>query len=370
MQYRDFGNTGIKVSALGFGAMRLEMDGDHVDFDKSGEAIARAFDLGVNYIDSAVGYCKNESEIAVGKALKGRRDKVYVSTKNPDRSGDAVEWRKLLDQSLERMDIDYLDFYNFHGLRWNNYVDVLSKPGGPMDEMRKAHDEGIVKHMCFSCHDTVGNIRKMIDLDLFAGMTVQYNLLDRHNEEVIAYAHEKGMGVVIMGPLAGGSLAMVTPQLQEMLPESIASTPELALRFVLANPNVSLAISGMNAVDMVEENCRTAARTEELSPEELDNIMAAANECYRLSQLYCTGCEYCMPCPQNVAIADMLRLMNYHRIYGLTKYAQNRYAMYKTWDLKKDASACIECGECEEKCPQNIEIVKQLKETRGALEVK
>lgn len=158
-----------------------------------------------------------------------------------------------------------------------------------------------------------------------------------------------------------------------MVPGGVKSTPEIALRFVLSNPNVNVALSGMSELRQVEENVTTASREESLSKDELTQIRAALDENERLAELYCTGCGYCMPCPNGVDIPENFRLMNYHRIYGLTEYAQQRYAqlgqrrnpqgeIQPAW-----AAACVECGECEGKCPQNIPISEQLKEVDQAL---
>jgi predicted aldo/keto reductase-like oxidoreductase len=372
LQHRVYGKTGDKVSALGFGAMRLPMVGDHVDMDLSISLIRRAFDLGVNYVDSAVGYCRGESQIAVGKAVKGRRDKVFVSTKNNYRGESGDEWQAVLDQSLERIDVDYIDFYHNHALRWETYQRQLG-PGKPMERFRQAKEVGLIRHMCFSCHDTPENMMKLIDTGEFDGMLVQYNLLDRRNEEAIAHAHEKGMGVAIMGPVGGGRLVAPSDRIQRMVSGGAKSTPEVALRFVLSNPNVTLALSGMNSMAMVEENTATASREEPLSEEERQRVLDMLEETKRLSELYCTGCGYCMPCPNDIDIPENFRLMNYHRVFGLTDYAREQYKRLEK-KRRRDrtvveawAAACVECGECEPKCPQNIPIREQLKETHAAL---
>lgn len=371
MQYRMYGKTGDKVSVLGFGAMRLPMVGDHVDMDLSVGIIRRALDLGVNYIDSAAGYCRGESQIAVGKAVKGRRDKVFVSTKNPYKGESADEWQKFLDQSLERIDVDYIDFYHSHGLQWEQYQQMLGR-GKPIERFRKAKEEGLIRHMCYSCHDSPENMMKLIDTGDFQGMLVQYNLLDRRNEEAIAYAHEKGMGVAIMGPVGGGRLVAPSDQIQNMV-GGARSTPDVALRFVLSNPNVTLALSGMNSMAMVEENVATASREEPLSEEERRKVLDVLEETKRLSDLYCTGCGYCMPCPNDIDIPENFRLMNYHRVFGLMDYAREQYKRLGS-RRKRDgtvvvvwAAACLECGECEPKCPQSIPIREQLKETHATL---
>lgn len=371
MRYRLYGKTGDRVSVLGFGAMRLPMVGDHVDMDLSVSIMRRAFDLGVNYVDSAVGYCNNESQIAVGKAVKGRRDKIFISTKNPYKGESADEWQKHLDQSLERIDVDYIDFYHSHGLSWDQYQEMSGK-GKPIERFRKAKEEGLIRHMCYSCHDSPENMKKLIDTCDFEGMLLQYNLLDRRNEEAIAYAHEKGMGIAIMGPVGGGRLVPPSEWIQKMVRDA-RSTPEVALRFVLSNPNVTLALSGMNSMAMVDENVAAASREELLSAEERQKVLDMLEETRRLSDLYCTGCGYCMPCPNDIDIPANFSAMNYYKVWGLEEYARGQYKRLGN-KRKPDgttvvawAEACIECGECEPKCPQKIPIKEQLKETAAAL---
>ena len=371
MQYKEYGKTGDKVSRLGFGAMRLPMKDDHVDMDLAVSVIQKALDLGVNYVDSAVGYCNGESQIAVGKAIKGKRDKLFVSTKNNYRGESGDEWQKLLDQSLERIDVDYIDFYHLHGLRWDTYQSQLGA-GKPIERFRKAKDEKIIRHKCFSCHDSPENMKKLIDTGEFEGMLLQYNLLDRRNEEAIAYACEKGMGVAIMGPVGGGRLVPPSDTIQKLVKDA-KSTPEVALRFVLSNTNVTLALSGMNSIAMVEENTATASRAELLSDGERQNVLEMLEETKRLSDLYCTGCGYCMPCPNDIDIPANFSAMNYYKVWGLKEHAMDQYrrlgrkrkpdgTTVEAW-----AEACIECGKCEPKCPQEIPIREQLKDTAEAL---
>lgn len=363
MQYREFGNTGIKMSALGFGAMRLPQDQD-----LAVDVIRRSFELGVNYLDTALGY--GESEKVCGRALKGWRDKVYVSTKNPLVDDTVEGWWSRLNQSMERLDIDCIDFYQVvHSLRWESYNSFL-KDGGGMEAVRKARSQGMIKHVCFSCHDTPENMIKLIDTGEFAGMTLQYNLLDRKNEPVIAHARASGMGVVVMGPVGGGRLAAPSEQIRKMIPTQVKSSAEVALRFVLSNPDVTCAISGMNTLEMVEENAAIASREEPLALAERKAVEDALEETGRLSELYCTGCNYCLPCPNEVNIPENFRAMNLHRLYGITQHARSMYNRLSDPERPKrgkKAADCVECGACEAKCPQNIPIVKQLKEVAEAL---
>jgi len=381
MLYREFGKTGIKMSALGFGAMRLPMKSaaggkKGVDYDKAVPAMLRAFELGVNYIDTAPYYCETESEIAVGMALdawKGK-DPVYLSTKNPTGEDDADKWRGMLEGSLKKLKRDHIDFYHFWGISLDGFRKHIDVRGGHIHTAIKAKEEGLIKHISFSYHDSAENMFPIIDSGYFESVLCQYNLLDRANENAIAHAHKSGLGVVIMGPVGGGKLGAPSDVIRGMVKKDIRSTAEMALRFVLANRNVDIALSGMNTIAMVEENAKIAAIEGKLTQEELEQIDRMLNENKRLAELYCTGCEYCMPCPQGINIPHVFSLMNYHKIYGLTDYAKKEYASLAIplddrgrWEKESglDASACVECKACEQKCPQHLQIVKQLKETHA-----
>ncbi len=374
MLYRNYGNTGLKVSALGFGCMRLPMNGDEIVDELAIPMIRKAIDLGVNYIDTALGYCASKSEITVGKALKdGYREKIILSTKNPVWEADGDKWRKVLEEQLTKLDVSQIDVYHFHGINWKAYTETLSAPGGPIEASRKAQDEGLIRFRSFSFHDAPENMIKLADTGEFAGVTCQYNLLDRVNEDSIAYLKEKGMGVVIMGPVGGGRLGgPPSEELAKLIPGGAKSTPEAALRFVLANPNVSVALSGMSTMEHVLENTATASRAEPLSDAERAKIADMLEENKRLAELYCTGCNYCMPCPQNVDIPGNFRLMNYNRVFGLKEYSRSSYAelgarMDKGVSAPSWAASCLECGQCEPKCPQHIPIPEKLKEVDKTL---
>jgi len=373
MIYRDFGKTGLKISTLGFGAMRLptlELNGKTVfDHEESIKIIHQAFERGVNYIDTAPYYCDKESEIIVGKALKGWRDKVSLSTKNPIESSSGDDWNKRLESSLKKLDVDCIDFYHMWGINWDSFVNSINVKDGPMEAALKAKEQGLIKHISFSFHDKAENLVKLIDTDLFETVLCQYNLMDRSNEEGIAHAKKKGLGVIVMGPIGGGRLGAPSPTIEGLLPGKAASSPQIALRFVLSNPMIDCALSGMGSARMVSENCDVAGNGQPLSEKEIESINLSMAENKKLEGLYCTGCNYCMPCPAGVNIPLNFQLMNYHRVYKITGYAREQYAMIGKFDWMKGkpASDCIECGECEAKCPQKLEIRKQLKETAAVL---
>ncbi len=381
MQYRPFGRTGLQVSVLGFGAMRLPtLEDKTCDLEKSVPLLRRGIDLGINYIDTAYVYIEGTSEVAVGQAIKGYdRESLYLATKIPvheEKDARSDVWRAKLEESLRRFDTPYIDFILFHGLRWDEFEGHISKPCMALEEARKAQSEGLVRHICFSSHDTAENIIRLIDTGEFAGMLVQYNFLDRHNEPAIAHAAEKGLGVAIMGPVAGGRLA--TPRGVVVDEEGLLEmkTPELALRFVWSNPGVSVALSGMNEMAQIEENVAAAEQAAAMNAAEIAEINHLIEKNQKLADLYCTGCGYCMPCPNGVNIPENFRYMNWYRVWGLEEEARKAYAKLSeegTWTpwagriqgLRADA--CVQCGECEPKCPQNIPIIEQLEEVAATL---
>ncbi len=359
MQYREFGTTGAKVSRLGFGAMRLPDD------EKQAITILRrAMDLGVNYLDTAPGYMEGKSEKFLGKALRGYRERVYLATKNPieDASGD--NWLRRLEASLKRLDVDYIDFYHMWSINWQLYQEKIDVPHGPLWAAQKALDQGLIRHLSFSFHDKPENMIKIIDTGHFSSVLCQYNLLDRANEESIAYAKAKGLGVAIMGPVGGGRLSAASQEIAKLIRGGAKSTPEAALRFVFSNPNVDIALSGMGSLQMVEENVQVASRRDQLSGEEREHIIQMTESNRKLLDLYCTGCNYCLPCPRGVNIPRNFELMNYHRIWGLTEYAKE---YYQGLGIEEQAQSCRSCHLCEGKCPQKLPIAQKLQETHQAL---
>lgn len=362
MQYRTLGRTGYKVSQLGFGAMRLPMKGDKVDRDLAIPMIHKALDGGVNYIDSAVGYCNKDSQRAVGEALKGRRDRIVVSTKNPYYGENEKEWWTNLENSLERLKVDSIDIYSTHGLKWKVYMESVAPRVTKW--MKKAKDQGLIKHIGTSFHDSNEALRKIVDTGFYESVTLQYNLLDRQLEDAIAYAHAKGMGVVVMGPVGGGQLGASSEVLQGILP-GIKRVPELALRFVLSNPGVSVALSGMSTMEQVEENLKTCSEPISLSSADRHAVEEHLERLDKMRDLYCSGCGYCKPCPQGVDIPQVFQIYNDARVYGLWDHARGTYEWLKS--EKASADFCSECGSCLEKCPQKIAIPDRLKEAETVL---
>lgn len=396
MIYRQLGRTGLVVSQLGFGAMRMpmkEVDGKQlVDRELAIPMFQRAFEKGLNYIDTAVGYCNEDSQRVVGEAVRSwlvRKNStsalvgatttpslvgggstpphtLVISTKNPYYDEDEKEWWTNLENSLERLGVGSIDVYNHHGINWKRYTEDVEPRLSKW--MQKAKDQGLIKHICCSFHDTNEALVNLIDTGYVESITLQYNLLNRELEPGIAHAKDKNVGIVVMGPVAGGRLGGSSEVLAKLVP-GIGRVPELALRFVLSNPNVTLALSGMSTLQQVEENTDTASDQVSLSASDLQAIQVHTERLAEMAKLYCTGCKYCMPCEQEVNIPHIFEMYNMGQVYGLWEIAREDYARFpdSSWIGGKRADECIECGDCEAKCPQNIQIREQLKAAHLAL---
>ncbi|MBD3191873.1 MAG: aldo/keto reductase [Candidatus Heimdallarchaeota archaeon] len=377
MHYRKFGKTGIDVSVLGFGCMRLptEKPGESkIDEKEAIRIIRKGIDSGINYVDSAYSYHQGESEVVLGKALKdGYREKVTLATKLPVWHKEFTEpedFEKYLDEQLEKLDVECIDVFLLHALneeRWNEKVLKLNL----FEHAKKAKEEGKIKHLGFSFHDKPEVLKKIIDSGEFEMMLVQYNILDTANEEMIHYAAEKGLGVAIMGPVGGGRLAGNPPEdMQEFLTEDRENFVDLALKFVWSNPNVSVALSGMGSEEMVDENIVLASSDQyTLTKEELQKVKTIGEKFNEKTEVICTNCKYCVPCPNEVNIPYIFRALIYYQVYGQEDYAKWMYGRLgqEKGPKGKPADGCIECGECEPKCPQEIPIIKQLKEAHEIL---
>ena len=352
MQYVDLGKSGVKISRLSLGCGRLPENDD-----ESTELIRRAIAAGINYLETATFYCNNRCIEKAGLGIKGLRDKVMVQVKvgtDPDPSADAA--RREAESQFARMGIDRADFFMIGWLAWERMPLVLRR-GGMLDGIRRMQNEGTIGHVGFTGHDTPENFIKILETGVFESMTVSYNLLSRGYEKTIARAGELGVGVIIMNPVGGGMLGAPSQTLQKLLPGGAATTAEAALKFVLSHPGVSTACSGMGSIAQLEENLRTVEHLQPLSVVEKEQVAKILDEYKALGESFCTGCKYCMPCPNGVDIPGNFHLYNYHKVYGFDAWARTQYASMKP-ELRADK--CVRCGKCEPKCPQKIKIMDQL----------
>lgn len=378
MQYRTFGSLDWQPSALGFGAMRLPIlndDAAQIDEPLATAMLRYAIDHGVNYVDTAWPYHQGMSEPFLAKALAdGYRARIKLATKMPTwliKSLDDCD--AYLDQQLERLQTDTIDFYLLHALHEERWHALRALNVTVWAEKQIA--AGKIGAIGFSFHDKYEVFQEIIDAyDGWTFCQIQYNYMDVDEQagmRGLHYAAEKGLAVVIMEPLRGGKLAKNPP------PPPIAAlwaqapfqrTPaDWALQWLWNQPEVSLVLSGMSTMQQVEENIASAERSAvgSLTADELA-LVERVRETYRtLMPIPCTACEYCLPCPQGVAIPRIFGIYNEAIMYDDAPGARDAYLHWM--DAKERADLCVECRQCEEQCPQAIEIVDWLKQAHAML---
>jgi predicted aldo/keto reductase-like oxidoreductase len=373
VQYRTVPKNGDKLSALGFGCMRLPMKGQIVDEERAIKQIRLAIDNGVNYVDSAPPYHGGESELVLGKALlDGYRKKVKVATKlTPFMLRKAEDMEKMLALQLQKLQTDHIDYYLLHGLEaefWKKMQDF-----GAIKFLKKAQADGKIVNMGFSFHGSLSTFKEIIEANDWTMCQIQYNFLDEKLQagtEGLKYASSKKLAVMVMEPLRGGSLANRLPKDAQQIYDNAAvkrSAAEWGLRWVWNHPEVTVVLSGMNDESQVTENIKTAqsALPSSMKPEELAIIKKVANAYRKLLKVPCTGCQYCMPCPNGVNIPRNFQAYNDLYISGDEQQTRGMYAMFLMGGLtgvRADAAICKDCGTCLVRCPQQINIPEKLKE--------
>lgn len=322
-----------------------------------------AIDHGVNYLDTAWPYHKSNSEKFVGKVLQdGYREKVKIATKLPSWEIEKQsDMDKYLDKQLKKLQTDKIDFYLLHALNeehWDNYQEL-----DVFEWIEKVRDENKIDHIGFSFHDDLGTFKEIVDSYDWDFCQIQYNYLDQDlqaGKEGLKHAADQGLGVIIMEPLRGGQLAEVPDVIDRIWNRAdIDRSPvEWALIWLWNQPEVSLVLSGMSAMNHVRENVEIADRSGVgiLSDEEEEIIEEARKKFKEVAPVNCTGCNYCMPCPNGVNIPQNFDLYNRAEIYG--EYEGRKKDYYNNMDEDARASACIACGQCEEVCPQSLQIIE------------
>lgn len=381
MQYRPMGRTGVKVSALGFGMLRLPMlsDGQTVDSDQSVEMVHRAIEGGVNYIDTGRVYMGGQSEQTVGKALAGGwRDRVYVTSKAPWWMMERPEdFEKFFDESRRAMDTDVIDFYHIHMIMHRGWKDKVV-PFRLIEKMEKLKAEGKIRFSGFSFHDRLQLFKQVIDANpAWDFCLIQHNYLDYEYEAGVLgpkYAAANGMGVAVMKPVRTGFLANLPASMREALASTGVKKPDVewALDYLWDIPEVSVAVSGMGSMKDVEANLDYAsrARPNMLNPDERE-ALGNAIRAFRSApgHVDCTGCYQCIPCPHNVAIGYIFAYVyNNYLMHGDMKKAMGDYTLAMSPVQRgAPASACVSCGACLEKCPQGLDIPKLLVQVKEAM---
>lgn len=377
MLYRKLGKTGEMVSILGYGCMRLPViDGnpESIDEKKAIRLVRYAIDHGVNYIDSAYSYHSGMNEVFLGKALKdGYREKVHLATKlSCKRVNCKEDMDRFLNEQLEKLRTDCIDFYLLHAVK-QSYWEKMKK-FGVIDFLERARAAGKIKYTGFSFHDEPDVFKEVVDAYPWDLCQIQFNYLDENFQagiEGLKYAAEKGLAVVIMEPLRGGNLASKVPEEAKKVWDiaEVKRTPaEWAFRYLWDYPEISVVLSGMSEMEHLKENLRIAEQGQpnSLSAEE-KSLISEVSEIYRSRiKVNCTNCKYCMPCPSGVNIPRNLSYLNDVFMLNDVENAKFQYGVLLLPEEK--AGNCIECGECEEVCPQNIKIRKMLKEVREKFE--
>lgn len=375
MQYRK-DKKGNDISLLGYGCMRFTRKGASIDLDKAERELMAAIEGGVNYLDTA--YIYPGSEAAVGEILhrRGCRDKVYIATKLPHyliKTMEGVE--KTFQEELKRLQTDHIDYYLMHMLTDAATWEKLKALG--MEEwIASKLASGQIRNIGFSYHGNSDMFKQLVDVYDWDFCQIQYNYMDEHSQagvEGLRYAAGKGLPVIIMEPLRGGRLVDLLPESAKDLfrkdPEGRAPAA-LAFRWRYDQPEVTCVLSGMNSMEMVEQNLATAAQAWPGCMTDSDKALVekVREEIRRSVKVGCTGCGYCMPCPSGVDIPGTFRC--YNAMYSEKKSSGRRDYLQCTAMRKNTSSAsqCIQCGKCEQHCPQHIPIRKELKNAAGELE--
>ncbi|MCF7847961.1 MAG: aldo/keto reductase [Kiritimatiellales bacterium] len=357
MNERIFGQrSGFKVTPVSIGAMRFPRD-----VNDAIALIRHAIDSGCRYIDTSRGY--GESEWILGEALQdGYRDKVILSTKcapwitkiQPDDAPTADCVRRRLEESMRRLRVDYLDFYQVWNIDSREHFEQATAKGGMVDGILKARDEGLIGHTGFTTHDSVDNLLSYMDhIDWCEVILFTYNLLNRRYAPAIAEAHKRGIGTIIMNPVGGGRLAQESPVLLDLAQRTGAETvPELAVRFLLSHSTIDTILCGMQKKQDVDDTI-VAAEKGAFSTEQMTEINQFLNAIDEKKADYCTACRYCLPCPENIDIPAVMNAVFDHRAWGLEESAKQAYAKIQG----PKADVCRKCGVCEQKCTQHLAIM-------------
>ena len=328
MEYVTLGKTGLKVSRMGLGGIPIQ----RIDAEGTKALLHKLADPGVNYIDTARGYTVSEEYL--GYALEGIRDKFVLATKSMARTKEAMAAD--IEKSLHNLRTNYIDLYQVHNPSMEQLDQVLAA-GGALEALQEAKEAGKIGHIGLTAHSTEVFARAL-ELNWVETIMFPYNIVESQGEELIAKCKEKNIGFIDMKPLAGGAIENGT----------------LAMRYICANKNVTIVIPGMAEEKEIEENIKACLDPSPLSEKELEEIQAVRDQ---LGTNFCRRCNYCAPCSVGISIPNVFLFAGYLNRYGLGDWAKDRYS-----SLAVKASACVECGACETRCPYHLPIREMMKE--------
>ncbi len=371
MEYRKLEKLDIQTSLLGFGCMRFPTENGKINEPEAQKMIDKAYEAGVNYYDTAYVYHDGKSESFTGMALsKYPRDSYYVATKLPCWDIKSVDdAKRLFEEQLDRLGMDYVDFYLLHSMSGEGYKRV--KALGVVEYCEELKKKGKIRYFGFSFHDSYEAFESILKDREWDFCQIQLNYMDAEEQAgVKGYELAKSMGVpvIIMEPVKGGSLAKLPDEIYAPLNEERAgySPAAWALRWVASFDNVKVVLSGMSDMAQVEDNLKTLGDFVPLTDKEKSLVSEVADKLRQRVYNGCTGCAYCMPCPAGVDIPKNFRIWNTHGVYD------NKWGTIWNWehDLPDDAKAksCVGCGQCEEVCPQKISIREDLVRLQAQLD--
>ncbi|MBO4399886.1 MAG: aldo/keto reductase [Lachnospiraceae bacterium] len=371
MEKRLMKKLGIETSLLGFGCMRLPVKDGRIDRERTAAMIDTAYKAGVNYFDTAYPYHGGESEPVVGEILnRYDRSSYFLATKLPCWEIHSLEdARNMLEKQLNRLQKDYVDFYLLHALNRNSFREMVSY--GVPEYLAEMKEKGKIRYLGFSFHDEYDAFEEIVNYRDWDFCQIQYNYMDRNDqagERGVALCTEKGIPLVIMEPIKGGTLATLPEEvmtgLRAIRPE--ASPASWALRFVGSRPIVHVILSGMSAEDQLADNLNTFTNFEPLSETEEKAIEDTAAAIRARVRIGCTGCRYCMPCPNGVDIPKNFRIWNNYGMYANVNNARWQWSREISADAKPDN--CLGCGACEAACPQHLPIIEMLQACYSEME--
>lgn len=332
---RDFGKTGMKIKRVGFGGIPIQ----RISQEDTNKVIDELEKCGVNFIDTARGYTVSEEYL--GNALKGRRGKFYIATKSMSRDYESM--KRDIEISLKNLQTDYIDLYQMHNVKPAEY-DTLFGEDKAYRALLEAKEQGKIKHIGITSHG-LETVEKAVESDKFETIQFPYNIVENQADEVFKRAYEKGVGTIVMKPLAGGAIDDGT----------------LAMKYLLSREYIDVAIPGMDSPQQVIENT-DVLQNYELTEEDNKKIAKIKSE---LGTNFCRRCEYCLPCPKGINIPQNFLLEGYYNRYNLKDWAVDRY---RGLAENERASNCIECGACQKKCPYELPIIDMLKKVVDTLE--
>ena len=373
MQYR-YDKKGNPISLIGYGCMRFTKKGNSIDYEKAKSEVLHGIESGINYYDTAYAYPGNEE--CLGRILEelGARDKVNIATKLPQylmKKPEQID--KTFNEELKRLRTDYLDYYLLHMMtdirNWENMVNL-----GIVSWIEDKKKQGIIKNIGFSYHGNTDMFIQILNSYDWDFCQIQYNYFDEHSQagrRGLEAAYEKNVPVIIMEPLRGGKLVNIPDAAKKFIKDKGRdySAAELGLRWLWDQPGVTCVLSGMNSMEMLEENVRIASEAEvghfdDTDREIVEGVKKIIKEREKVG---CTGCRYCMPCPKGV---DIPGTFHYYNLMYIEDKTSARFNFAQNLAIREEpcfASQCVQCGKCEQHCPQHIAIREKLKEADKAL---